>query len=233
MSLLNFTKVSRRFPVRLGNPSTTPPVLDEIDLTLAPGDVTALVGRSGEGKTTLLYLAAGLLSPTDGRVLFDGRDLAGLSAADLSRLRRRDIGMAFQNNLCLSALSTWENAALPLLLEGRARRDARRDAHEMLERVGLLDFAPAPTATLSGGQRRRLGLARAMLGQPRLLLADEPTADLDEKTAQEVEQTLFEWLASGDHSALIVTHEPALERRATRVLRLANGHLSEAAPDPV
>ncbi|MCL5270467.1 MAG: ATP-binding cassette domain-containing protein, partial [bacterium] len=177
-------------------------ILRDVNMAIAPGEVVALTGRSGAGKTSLLHIAAGLGRPSAGRVLFEGQDLGGLTPRELSRLRQRRIGLVFQNNLSLSALPVWENAALPLLLQGQPQRKARRAAETMLERVGLAAFARCATATLSGGQRRRLGLARALAGQPRLLLADEPTADLDEITAAEIEKLLFDWLADGNRTAL-------------------------------
>jgi len=225
MSLLVFEQVSRRFPAPAAGGAERH-VLKGVDLSLGAREVVALVGRSGAGKTTLLYLAAGLCRPSGGRILFDGQDLAKLSSGRLSLLRRRQIGLVFQNNLCLSALPVWENAAFALLIEGMAPGQARRAAMGMLERVGLEALARSSTVALSGGQRRRLGLARAMLGRPRLLLADEPTADLDEQTGAQIEALLFGWLAQERCAALIVTHAPSIQQAATRTLRLEDGRLA-------
>ena len=227
MSLLQLEEVSRRF-ARPGQGAART-VVDGVSLTLEPGEVVALVGRSGAGKTTLLYLAGGLARPDGGRVMIDGQDLATLDPAALSRLRRRQIGLVFQNNLALSALPVWENAALPLLLEGVAFGLARRQAEAALERVGLAACAREATAILSGGQRRRLGLARAMVGAPRLLLADEPTADLDEQTAADMERLLEAWLAERRCAAIIVTHTDSLRRLAGRTLRMEQGRLTQEA----
>ncbi|MCE5231097.1 ATP-binding cassette domain-containing protein [bacterium] len=213
-----------------GAPART--VLDGIDLRLEPGRTIALTGRSGAGKTTLLYLAAGLLRPTSGRVLFDGRPLGEIPADELALVRRRRIGLVFQNNLSLSALPVWENAALPLLLEGQTAAKSKAASIEMLERLGLADYADRPTTVLSGGQRRRLGLARCILGRPDLLLADEPTADLDEVTAADIERFMFEWLTANGHSAIIVTHFESIERAADQVLRLENGMLAPNSKSP-
>lgn len=227
MSLLRFESVYRSFASTGGNAVPGGAILAGVELTLAPGEIMALVGRSGAGKTTLLYLAAGLCRPTSGRVLFDGADLATLRPRQVALLRRRRIGLVFQNNLSLSALPVWENAALPLLLEGTPQAEARRAAEGLLERFGLGRWAGASTAVLSGGQRRRLGMARAMIGRPDLILADEPTSDLDEATAAEAEGLLFGWLRAEGRAALIVTHSPSIERSADRTLRLADGRLSE------
>ena len=227
MSLLRFDSVRRAFPAAApGQPPAA--ILDGVDLALAPGEILALVGRSGAGKTTLLYLAAGLARPSAGRVLFEGADLAALSPRELAHLRRRRIGLVFQNNLSLSAIPVWENAALPLLLEGAAPAEARRRAESLLERLGLGPWTQSDTAALSGGQRRRLGMARAMISRPDLVLADEPTSDLDEATAAEAESLLFTWLREEGRAALIVTHSQSIERAADRVLRLQSGRLVEA-----
>ncbi len=227
MSLLCLDSVVRSFSPRPGGASPKV-VLDGLNLEIGAGEVAALVGRSGAGKTTILHLAAGLCRPSQGRVLFEGTDLEEFSPGDLSRLRRDRIGLVFQNNLCLSTLPVWENAALGLLM-GRFgdHAHARRRAEETLERVGLGGFGQAATSTLSGGQRRRLGIARAMLGRPALLLADEPTADLDEETGTQIEELVFDWLAQSGVAALIVTHSISIQRRADRVLKLDGGRLSE------
>jgi predicted ABC-type transport system involved in lysophospholipase L1 biosynthesis ATPase subunit len=138
------------------------------------------------------------------------------------------MGLVFQNNLSLPALPVWENAALPLLLRGVPRAEARRAALALLERVGLAPYARAATTALSGGQRRRLGLARALITRPRLLLADEPTSDLDDTTAAEIESLMFDLLGETHGAALIVTHSDSIERRAHRVVRLDQGRLAAA-----
>jgi predicted ABC-type transport system involved in lysophospholipase L1 biosynthesis ATPase subunit len=136
----------------------------------------------------------------------------------------------FQNNLSLGALPVWENAALPLLLRGSSAREARRTATGLLEQVELAEFADAPTEALSGGQRQRLGLARAMATQPALLLADEPTAELDRETSGRIERWLFEWLAKTGCAALIVTHSESVVRACDRVLGLKEGRLAAVEP---
>jgi ABC-type lipoprotein export system ATPase subunit len=219
MSLLEFENVGRDYA---GGHA-----LQGVSFRLAAGEVAALLGPSGAGKTTLLCLAAGLARPTQGRVLFDRKDLAQLPEPQRAALRSEAIGLVFQNNLALSVLPVWENAALPLLMRGDARAEPPKRAESMLERLGLGAFARGATQVLSGGQRRRLGLARAMLGRPRLLLADEPTADLDETTAGEVEKLLFEWLADSGAAALIVTHHDWMARHGTRTLRIEAGRVFE------
>ena len=226
MSLLRFEHVRRDYPAPNAHGSVRT-VLRYVNLTLEPGEVVALIGRSGAGKTTLLHLAAGLCRATDGRILLDDTDLSSISPTALSALRHRRIGLVFQNNLCLNALPVWENVALPLLLDKMGPQAARCKAEAMLDRVGLASLGNATTASLSGGQRRRLGLARALIHNPPLLLADEPTADLDEETAAEIQSLLGDWLAEGKRGVLIVTHGSALEALAQRTIRLEDGRLSE------
>jgi putative ABC transport system ATP-binding protein len=208
---------------------TTLAILDNVNLSLQPGETLALIGRSGVGKTTLLHLIAGLDRPDSGEIHFHGQSLGKLSAAELALMRRRRMGLVFQNNLSLPALPVWENAALPLLLEGMPRRAARAQARDWLKRVGVAQYENASTATLSGGQRRRLGLARALITRPALLLADEPTSDLDEATAAEIESLLFGFLKATSTAAIIVTHAESLERQAQRIMRLEAGRLHETA----
>ena len=229
MSLLRFESVTRAFDGPQGERRV---VLDRVDLTLDRGQVMALTGRSGAGKTTLLHLAAGLIRPGSGRVWFDGLDLGLCPPAQTARLRRRRIGLIFQNSLALGALPIWENAALGLLMEGARRTDARRAALAMLERVGLDGAADRSLKVLSGGQRRRLGLARCLLGDPDLMLADEPTADLDEATASRIEGIMLGWLRERNRTAIIVTHAPSIERAADRVERLEEGRLGNDSVGP-
>ncbi len=228
-AILRFEEVHRRFPG--ADADGRRDVLDGVSFSLARGEVATLVGRSGAGKTTLLHLAGGLLRPTAGSIFFDGDDISRQSAASLARLRRRRIGLVFQNSLTLAALPVWENAALTLLMEGMPRRQARAAAAEALERVGLAPYAARSTAVLSGGQRRRLGLARCLLAQPELVLADEPTADLDDETAAMIENFLFDWLSREGRAALIVTHEASIIEKSSRILRLDSGRLEQTA-DP-
>lgn len=227
MSLLCFDHVRKAFASPRCRDGDLP-VLESVNLDLAPGEVIALVGKSGAGKTTLLHLAAGLLRPSAGRIFFDGQSLQRRSQRDLGRLRRTRIGLVFQNNLSLTVLPVWENAALPLLLEGVPRRMARRRADQILERVGLGRFGEASTRHLSGGQRRRLRLARALISEPQLLLADEPTADLDEQTSDQIKRLLFDWLDETGRGALIVTHDLPIERFAHRLVCLDAGRLYPA-----
>jgi putative ABC transport system ATP-binding protein len=199
-----------------------------VDLTVDAGELVALVGRSGSGKSTLLHLAGGLDVPDQGLVRVDGHDLATLSAAERARARRQDVGFVFQLFHLLPALTVAENVELPLLLDGRRRRRARVDA--LLERVGVTHRAGHLPGELSGGEMQRAAIARALVAEPKLLLADEPTGNLDSATGEAVLQLLAEVVVEAGTALLMVTHDEAAASLARRVLRLRDGHLVADGP---
>ena len=204
------------------------PVLRGVDLEVAPGEVCAVVGASGSGKSTLLYLAGGLDAGFGGEVTVAGQRLRGLSAEALASLRNREIGFVFQAFNLVPGLDALANVVLPGLLrrgaaEPRAALDAR--GREALDRVGLLDKARALPPRLSGGERQRVAVARALLARPSVLLADEPTGNLDAASGAQV-ISLFEELAADGAAVLVVTHEERVSRAAGRVLTLRDGRLS-------
>ncbi len=201
--------------------------VDGVSLTVAPGELVALYGPSGSGKTTLLLLTAGLLGPDSGSVWFGQRDVSGLSAADGARFRRREVGFVFQSFHLMAGATALDNAALKLLGDGWTLRDARRVTRPWLERVGLSDRAQHTPDRLSMGERQRVAIARALAGEPRLLLADEPTGSLDSKRGREVLQLLRELCRERSIPGLLVTHDPQARAFADRVHTLRDGHLSE------
>jgi ABC-type lipoprotein export system ATPase subunit len=197
--------------------------LDAVDLDLAPGEFLALVGPSGSGKSTLLHLAGGLDRPDAGRVLVAGTDLAELSAAERARLRRRHVGFVFQFFHLIPTLSVAENVGLPLLLD-RARSVDGAVA-EMLERVGLGHRATHLPGELSGGEMQRAAIARALVARPELLLADEPTGNLDSATGAEILDVLGDRVRETGAALLMVTHDAGAASRADRVVSLKDGRL--------
>jgi len=199
------------------------PVLHEISLALAPGSITALVGRSGCGKTTLLNLAGAMDFPTAGEVLLDGQSTARLNEAELTLVRRRRIGFVFQFFQLLPALSVLENVEVPLLLSG-ARR-TRQPALERLRWVELEDKAHAMPYQLSGGQMQRVAIARALVHSPDLLLADEPTGNLDTASGEQVLRLLQEAAARFGATVLLATHSPEAAAIAERRVRLRDGRI--------
>ena len=210
-----------------------PPALAEVSLSVAAGEVAAVMGPSGSGKSTLLNLVAGLDRPTAGTVTVAGRRVDSLGEAALARFRARHVGIIFQFFNLLDDLTVQDNVLLPAQLAGASRRRARTRAGELLERMGIERHRDDYPARLSGGQRQRVAIARALVNSPELLLADEPTGALDTATGQEIGRLLRELNAAGQ-TLVLVTHDPALaERYAARTVRLVDGQVvAEGAQVP-
>jgi putative ABC transport system ATP-binding protein len=198
-------------------------ILQDISLKVMPGEAVAIVGASGSGKSTLLGLLAGLDTPSSGQVRLDGADLFGLDEDGRAALRARLLGFVFQSFQLLPALNALENVMLPLELAGEAA--AANRAARMLERVGLSERLRHYPKTLSGGEQQRVALARAFVTQPKLLLADEPTGNLDAATGAGVIDLMFELNAERGTTLLLVTHDEAIAGRCGRKIRLAAGRI--------
>ena len=207
-------------------PSAAGPVniLRGLDLDVAVGEAVGAVGRSGSGKTSLLMILAGLERPTAGSVRVAGHDLGRMDEDSLARLRRDTIGIVFQAYHLIPTMTAYENVAVPLELAGR--RDARDHATECLRAVGLAHRLQHLPAQLSGGEQQRVALARAFAPTPRLLLADEPTGNLDQASGQDVIDLLFELRARAGTTLLLVTHDPDLAARCGRLIRLSDGRIA-------
>ena len=197
-----------------------------IDLTVDRGEFLALIGPSGSGKSTLMAILGCLDSPTTGTYAFDGERVDGLSGADLARIRNQKIGFVFQLYNLLPKASVLRNVELPMLYAGVPRKERRRRATELLERVGIPEKAKNLPATLSGGQRQRVAIARALANRPVMLLADEPTGALDSKTGHEVLE-LFSDLHRQGNTILIVTHDLAIASLASRQVEIHDGRIAE------
>jgi len=200
-------------------------VLTGVNLEVADSDSVAIVGPSGSGKTTLLVLLAGLEPPAEGSVLLDGRSLDELDEDALADLRRDQIGIVFQSFHLVPSLTALGNVALPLEIAGAD--DTRARARDMLERVGLGGREDHYPRQLSGGEQQRVAIARALVHAPKLLLADEPTGNLDLRTGEIIIDLLFELNADSGSTLVLVTHDEAIARRCQRVLRLHQGKLIE------
>jgi putative ABC transport system ATP-binding protein len=198
-------------------------ILQDICLEVMPGEAVAIVGASGSGKSTLLGLLAGLDVPSTGTVTLAGEDLFSLDEDGRAALRARMLGFVFQSFQLLPALNALENVMLPLELAGR--KDAAVESEAILQRVGLGERLRHYPKTLSGGEQQRVALARAFVMQPQLLLADEPTGNLDAATGADVINLLFELNAERGTTLILVTHDDVLARRCTRVIRLAGGRI--------
>ena len=201
--------------------------VDGISLTLSPGELTALYGPSGSGKTTLLMLAVGLLAPDSGTIHFDGRDVGGMSEREQARYRLRDVGFIFQSFHLASGASALDNATTKLIGEGLSLREARRRARPWLKRLGLGDREEHMPVQLSMGERQRVAIARALVNEPKLLLADEPTGNLDSKRTRETLALLADICHTQHVPGLLVTHDTEALTFADRVHTLRDGRLSE------
>ena len=200
-------------------------VLRSVDLHIAAGERIAITGPSGSGKTSLLLLLSGLERPTAGRIRIAGTELADLNADALADLRRDQLGIVFQSFHLLPSLCALDNVALPLQMAGR--RDAFERAGELLHRVGLGDRLQHHPSQLSGGEQQRVAIARALVHRPRLLLADEPTGNLDDQTAGAVRELIFSLNRELGTTLVLVTHDLDFAARCDRVLRLHDGQLHE------
>jgi putative ABC transport system ATP-binding protein len=200
-------------------------VLADLHLDVEPGDHVALVGPSGAGKSTLLALLGGLEPPQSGTLVVDGHDLATLSGDGLAEFRRRTVGFVFQHFGLLDTLTAAENIELAVMLDGVGRRDRRGRALELLDSVGLADRAGHVPGQLSGGERQRVAIARALANRPRLLLADEPTGNLDEHATRGVVELLESRRVADGCTLVVVTHNRIVAGRARRRLALRRGQL--------
>jgi putative ABC transport system ATP-binding protein len=201
--------------------------VDGVSMTVHARELLALFGPSGSGKTTLLLLAAGLLNCDEGQVRFEGRDLAGLSRREVLEYRRTRLGFVFQNFNLVPGLSAEENVALPLLLRGVHRDEARRRARAALGDAGLIQRAGHPPAKLSGGEQQRTSIARALVGEPKLILADEPTGNLDTETGDAVLELLSGLSREHGVALIMVTHDTRVGRYADRVVGMRDGKLTD------
>ena len=195
--------------------------VSDLSLEIARGEWVSLIGRSGSGKTTLLQLLGGLDTPTSGRILLEGRDLASLSSGDLTRIRRERIGFIFQSYHLFPELNAVENAVLPALRWGADRSSAVRRAESLLDSFGLGKRLRHRPRELSGGEQQRVAIARALMNDPDIILADEPTGNLDRNAADEIMGIISDVLKKGGKTLVMVTHDQTLAQAANRMIRLS------------
>ncbi len=223
--LVEARHVSRTFPMA----AAPVDALSDVSLRIAAGEYVAVVGPSGCGKSTLLHILGCVDVPTSGDVLFQDRDVAALSDAERSRLRLEQVGFVFQRFFLLPMLTAWENVELPQAEAGVDRRSRRERTAELLEYVGLTPRADHRPSELSGGEMQRVAIARALANRPSLLLADEPTGELDQRTGQQI-VALLDRVHERGTAVVVVTHDPAVAARAHRLIGMRDGRIVEEAP---
>src|SRR5918998_2542519 len=222
-ALLEAREVSRHY--RMGENVVV--ALDRASVAVAEGEFVALQGTSGSGKSTLLNLLGGLDHPTEGEIVFDGRALSPLSKREMARYRLRSVGMIFQNFNLIPTMTAAENVELALAFGGMTGRARERRARELLEGVGLGERGQHRPAELSGGEQQRVAIARALANRPRLLLADEPTGQLDSQTGQSIMGVIRTIVQHEGITAIVATHDPMMLDVADRILELHDGRLAE------
>jgi ABC-type lipoprotein export system ATPase subunit len=201
-------------------------VLRDVDLDVARGEFLALRGASGAGKSTLLHLIGGLDSPNAGEILFDGQNVAEFSSGKLTRLRNRRVGFVFQSYHLLPELTALENVCLPARIARNTASSSESRARDLLKRVGLEDRVEHKPYELSGGEQQRVAIARALINQPELLLADEPTGNLDSRTGGEIIELLKKLRVERQMTLVIATHDPRVAAHAHRTVELADGRIA-------
>jgi len=223
-SILELKAVSKTY----GSGRAEVRAVDKVDLAIARGEIVLIMGPSGSGKTTMLSIAGGLLAPTSGEVFVAGKSLSSLSASGLANLRLKEVGFVFQAFNLLSGLSALENVAVVMNLAGRRDHSVERQSRELLARLGLEDRVDHVPADLSGGEKQRVALARSLANKPPLILADEPTGNLDSRSGREVMMMLVDLAREEDKAVVVVTHDNRIVDIADRILWLEDGRLDDA-----
>jgi putative ABC transport system ATP-binding protein len=221
--VIRFSNIHKHF----GDSGTRVDALRGLDLEVPRGQMCAIMGSSGSGKSTLLHLAAGLVQPDSGKVLVDGEDIAGMDSERLAELRRRKIGIVFQFFNLLPYLSAAENVALPLRLDAWEPSKEEEAVARTLEMVGMSHRAGHKASTLSGGEMQRVAIARALAISPAILLADEPTGNLDSVAGRQIIELLRDLNDQTGITTLVVTHDPVWGSFCDRIVRLSDGHITE------
>jgi putative ABC transport system ATP-binding protein len=200
-------------------------VLKNINLRIEEGDCVAIIGKSGSGKSTLMHLLACLDTPTAGGILFEGSDFSGLSEKERDLLRNEKFGFVFQQFFLNGRETVFENVVLPMRIRGATQYRMTKDAMDALEAVGLKDKEDKRAKDLSGGEKQRVCIARALVGKPKIIFADEPTGNLDSNTSETVEKMLFELNRETGITLVVVTHDPDLAAKCQRVIELKDGEI--------
>lgn len=219
MSILQIKNLSKIY----GSGHTEVKAVDNVSIAIEAGEITLIMGPSGSGKTTLITMAGALLKPTSGSIFLNGQDISKLSEKQLPKVRLKEMGFVFQSFNLLSSLSALENAALPLFTAGVKRKAAFLQAKSALEKLGLSERLNNRSSDLSGGEKQRVSIARALANNPKLIFADEPTANLDSKTGHEVMKLLCDTACKENRAVVIVSHDQRLKDIAHRIIYFEDG----------
>ncbi len=221
MTVIEVKNVTKIF----GSGHTAVKAVNDVSLKVFAGDIILIMGPSGSGKTTLISMLGTLMRPTDGSILLGSQDISKMSERELAKLRLHKLGFIFQSFNLLSALTAQQNAAVPLMTAGLSKRQALKEAGKLLEKLHLESRLDNLPKNLSGGEKQRVAVSRALANQPELILADEPTANLDSKTGHEVMQLLCQTACSEGRAVIIVSHDQRLKDVAKRVITIEDGRL--------
>jgi len=228
--MIEIKQLSHEFRIGKRGKERVVPVLHDIDLTVQKGEIVTIVGRSGSGKSTLLNLISGYIRPTAGRIIIDGHDVTGYNEGQWADFRLRHFGFIFQTFQLIPSMTAFENVELPLVLKGVPERERRKSTQEMLTRAGLLEYADHYPGELSGGQQQRVSIARALIVNPPIILADEPTGSLDSENEQQLLHFIRQLNQELGITFLIITHDDQVAAIGDRTVILQDGRLLQAEP---
>lgn len=225
--MIKVKQLSHQFTVGKKGEKTTLPVLREISFEVETGEIVSIIGKSGSGKSTLLNLISGFIQPSEGEILIDGRQVTGFSEAEFANFRLQHVGFIFQSFQLIPSMTAFQNIELPLTFSGVDAAKRKKLTKEMLEKVGLLDFKDHYPSELSGGQQQRVSVARALVLNPPLILADEPTGSLDSETEADLLQFIQQLNSELGVTFLIITHDDAVAAIGNRSLSITDGRIQE------
>ncbi|RHW38100.1 ABC transporter ATP-binding protein [Neobacillus notoginsengisoli] len=225
--MITIKNLSHQFEIGKKGSKTIIPVLKDISLTVNKGEIVTVVGRSGSGKSTLLNLVSGFIRPTQGEIVIDGTVVTNLSEAKFADFRINKLGFIFQSFQLIQSMTAYENVELPLVLQGMGEAERKRKTEEMLAKVGLLEYKDHYPGELSGGQQQRVSISRALVVNPPIILADEPTGSLDSETEEELLEFIVQLNEEMGITFLIITHDEQVARMGHRSIELRDGKVLE------
>ena len=231
--MITIRDLKHEFVIGKKNKKQVIPVLHSVHLHIEKGEIVAILGRSGSGKSTLLNLISGYMKPTAGTIEILGEDVTNLSEGEWADFRLEHIGFIFQSFQLIPSMTAFQNVELPLKMKGIEKYERRQKVEDTLEKVGLTDFANFYPSELSGGQQQRVGIARALVGEPKIILADEPTGSLDEETENEFLTLIRQLNQNEGITFLIITHDKEVAKVGHRRVTIANGSISESGGETV